>query len=152
MPSSSYLAFLAASLVLALIPGPGVIYIVTRTLQGGRRAGLASIGGIALGNFGNASLASIGLVAVIATSTRAFLLVKIAGAAYLIFLGIKALRRRPESLDMGIRAPAPESGARLFRDGFLRRSRWRSYGRYVSAAAFIGLGLYAACASPRAAR
>lgn len=59
-------AFVVASLVLAATPGPGVLYIVTRTLAQGRRAGLASVAGVALGNFGNALAASLGLAALLA--------------------------------------------------------------------------------------
>lgn len=61
-------AFLAASLLLAVTPGPGVFYIVTRTLSQGRSAGLASVAGVAFGNFGNAVGAAIGLAAVLAVS------------------------------------------------------------------------------------
>jgi threonine/homoserine/homoserine lactone efflux protein len=73
------LAFLLASLVLAITPGPGVLYIVTRTLSQGRRAGLASVCGIAFGNLGNAAAASIGLAAVLKASATAFVIVKFAG-------------------------------------------------------------------------
>ena len=83
-------AFLAASLVLAITPGPGVVYIVTRSLDQGRRAGVASVMGVALGNFGNALAAAIGLGALLAASSTAFLIVKYAGAAYLIYLGVRA--------------------------------------------------------------
>jgi len=109
--------FLLASLVLAVTPGPGVIYLVTRTLTGGRRAGLASVGGVALGNLGNAALASLGLAAVLAVSARAFTAVKLAGAAYLLYLGVRELRRarRPTQDD----PRPPVKGARVFRDGFL---------------------------------
>src|ERR1017187_7702159 len=92
--SPTFVAFIVASLILAITPGPGVVYIVTQTLGQGRKAGLASIGGIALGNLGNASAASVGLAAVFAASSTAFVVVKLAGAAYLVFLGIKALRER----------------------------------------------------------
>jgi threonine/homoserine/homoserine lactone efflux protein len=111
------MAFLLASVALAITPGPGVIYIVTRTLHQGRRAGFASVCGVAVGNLGNAAAASIGLAAVLKTSAAAFVLIKFAGAAYLIFLGIQALRaplpiKRAEA---GVQvAPAP-----LFRDGFI---------------------------------
>ena len=88
-------AFLVASLVLAATPGPGVLYIVARTLAQGRSAGLASVAGVALGNLGNALAASLGLAALLAVSTLAFGVVKFAGAAYLIWLGIKALRAPP---------------------------------------------------------
>ena len=111
--SASFAAFLVASLVLALTPGPGVIYIVARTLDLGRRAGVASVAGIALGNLANAVAASVGLAAILAVSAAAFAIVKLAGACYLIYLGLKALRARPTS------SPMRRSSARLFRDGFL---------------------------------
>jgi threonine/homoserine/homoserine lactone efflux protein len=205
MASPTFAAFLVASVILAIIPGPAVVYIITQTLSRGRTAGLASVAGIALGNLGNAFAACVGLAAVFAASSAAFTVVKFAGAAYLIFLGIKTLRLRP--MPTAERA-VPTSPARLFRDGFLvalfnpkttlffaallpqfitpnasplgqslvmgamfvvialctdtiyvvtaaalgRRIRLRMsrpYGRYLSAATFIGLGLYAALASPR---
>ena len=85
-------AFAAASLVLAVTPGPAVLYIVTRTLAQGRAAGFASVAGVALGNLGNAIGASIGLAALFAVSSLAFSVVKVAGAAYLVWLGVQALR------------------------------------------------------------
>ncbi len=86
--------FLLASFVLAVTPGPGVFYIVTRSVAQGRRSGLASVAGVAAGNFGNAVAASMGLAALFAASSLAFEVVKYAGAAYLIYLGIKALRAK----------------------------------------------------------
>ncbi len=115
--SPTFVTFLVASFILAITPGPGVVYIVTRTLAQGRRAGLASVGGIALGNLGNAAAASVGLTALLSMSAMAFVAVKLAGAAYLVFLGIKALRAKPAAVvasSPGLRLPA-----RLFRDGFL---------------------------------
>ena len=110
-------AFVAASLVLAVTPGPGVLYIVARTLAQGRHAGLASVAGVALGNLGNAVGASIGLAALFAVSSLAFTVVKFAGAAYLVWLGIRAWRAEP-----AVRATpsfaAPRLG-RIFRDGCL---------------------------------
>ena len=85
-------AFAAASLVLAVTPGPAVLYVVTRTLAQGRAAGSASVAGVALGNLGNAIGASIGLAALFAVSSLAFSAVKVAGAAYLVWLGVQALR------------------------------------------------------------
>ena len=86
------LAFLLASLILAVTPGPGVLYIVTRSLAQGRRAGLASVAGVALGNLGCAIGAAIGLAALFAASAWAFTVVKFAGAGYLVYVGIKTLR------------------------------------------------------------
>ena len=100
-------AFAAASLVLSITPGPGVLYVVTRTLAQGRRAGLASIAGVALGNLGNAVGASIGLAALFALSAFAFTIVKWAGVAYLLWLGLQALRRPPAPTPDTPRRPAP---------------------------------------------
>src|SRR5687768_3188659 len=86
-------AFVAASLVLALTPGPAVLYIVARSLAQGRRSGLASVGAVAVGNLANAVAAALGLAALFAVSSLAFTVVKWAGAAYLVWLGIQALRR-----------------------------------------------------------
>ncbi len=85
-------AFILSSLVLALTPGPGVVYIVTRTLSQGRAAGLASVTGVALGNMGMACAAAFGLASLMNLSALAFNLVKWAGVAYLFYLGWKAVR------------------------------------------------------------
>jgi len=109
-------AFLLASLVLAATPGPGVVYIVARTLAQGRAAGLASVAGVAMGNLCNALGASLGLAALFALSSVAFTVVKWAGAAYLVYLGLKSLRRSAEAaLPGGFEAPHLK---RIFRDGF----------------------------------
>jgi len=91
-PWPLFSAFLLASLVLAVTPGPGVIYIVTRSLVQGRRSGLVSVAGVALGNLGNACAASVGLAALFAVSSLAFSVVKFAGALYLVYLGVQMLR------------------------------------------------------------
>lgn len=110
-------AFLFASLALALTPGPAVFYVVTRTLAQGKRAGLASVMGVALGNLGNAIGASIGLAALLAISSVAFSVIKYAGAAYLIYLGIKALRATETAAVQAKFGTA--SSRRIFRDGFV---------------------------------
>lgn len=110
-------AFMLASLVLAITPGPGVFYILARSLSQGRRHGLASVAGVALGNFGNAVGAALGLAALFAVSSLAFTVVKFAGAGYLIYLGIQALRAPEAAPDAA--APAPHSLGRIFRDGFV---------------------------------
>jgi threonine/homoserine/homoserine lactone efflux protein len=112
------IAFAAASLVLAATPGPGVLYIVTRTLAQGRAAGLASVIGVALGNFGNALAASLGLAALLAVSTAAFSVVKFAGAAYLIYLGFKALRSATPLVGDGLDRAAPAQ-RRILREAFI---------------------------------
>ena len=117
-PLATLLAFLAASLVLAVTPGPGVFFVVARTLAHGRRAGLASVAGVALGNLGNAAAAALGLAALLAVSSLAFTAVRIAGAAYLVWLAIQALRASaPSGASEADLAPA--SPWRLFREGFV---------------------------------
>lgn len=114
-------AFVAASLVLALTPGPAVLYIVARSLAQGRRSGLASVGAVALGNLANAVAAALGLAALFAVSSLAFTVVKWAGAAYLVWLGLQALRRPPAPAGGGEgAAAAPQQPLkRVLRDGFL---------------------------------
>jgi threonine/homoserine/homoserine lactone efflux protein len=85
-------AFAAASLVLAVTPGPGVLYIVARTLAAGRRAGLAAVAGVAAGNLANAAAASLGLTALFTLWPPAFTILRVAGGAYLVWLGIGVLR------------------------------------------------------------
>jgi len=110
-------AFLGASFLLAVTPGPGVFYIVTRSVSQGRRCGLASVAGVAAGNWCNAIGAAIGLAALFAVSSIAFTVVKWVGAAYLVCLGAKTILGRSLTPDVaGVRA-AP--AARIFRDGFL---------------------------------
>ena len=114
-----WMAFVLASLVLAVTPGPGVLYIVTRTLAQGRAAGLASVAGVALGNLGNALAASLGLAALFALSSLAFAVVKWAGAAYLVWLGVRALRQPPAAAAAAAPAFEPPRLARIVRDGFV---------------------------------
>ena len=114
-----WMAFVLASLVLAVTPGPGVLYIVTRTLAQGRAAGLASVAGVALGNLGNALAASLGLAALFALSSLAFAVVKWAGAAYLVWLGVRALWQPTASAAAAAPAFEPPRLARIARDGFV---------------------------------
>ncbi len=116
-PWSLFSAFLVASLVLAITPGPGVLYIVTRSLVQGRRYGLVSVAGVALGNLGNALAASVGLAAVFAISSLAFSVVKYAGALYLIYLGVQMLRSSTAESPASMPSHAPME--RVFCDGFI---------------------------------
>lgn len=110
--------FLLASLLLAVTPGPAVFYIVTRSVLQGRQYGLASVAGVALGNLGNAIGASVGLATLFAVSSVAFTVVKYAGAAYLIYMGVKALLAPPIS-DGPVEVSKVSSVRRTFRDGFV---------------------------------
>jgi threonine/homoserine/homoserine lactone efflux protein len=77
--------------VLAATPGPGIFYVLARSLHGGRRAGVLSSFGTAIGGFGHVLAAAWGLSAILASSAAAFTLVKYAGAAYLVWLGCRTL-------------------------------------------------------------
>lgn len=116
-PWPLFSAFLVASFALAVTPGPGVIYIVTRSLVQGRCSGLASVAGVAFGNLGNAFAASVGLAALFAVSSFAFSVIKYVGALYLLYLGVKMLRSAPA--ESSTAAPATAPLKRIFRDGFI---------------------------------
>jgi threonine/homoserine/homoserine lactone efflux protein len=95
MPEPATLALFALSaVVLVAIPGPNLIYIVTRSVDGGRRVGVASALGVEAGTLVHVAAAAAGLSALIASSALAFDLVKLAGAAYLVYLGVRALLTR----------------------------------------------------------
>jgi threonine/homoserine/homoserine lactone efflux protein len=119
MPEPGTLAlFAAAALALLLIPGPSVIYIVTRTVAQGRSAGLTSVLGVHVGSVAHVAAAALGLSAILASSAMAFSVVKYLGAVYLIWLGLRQLLRRPVAV--GAAAPtALRSRRRLFGDGVL---------------------------------
>ena len=88
---SSSLAFLAAAVILALTPGPGIAYVVARTAAGGRAEGLASCIGTAVGGMLHVGAAALGLSVLLVQSAVAFSIIKYIGAAYLIFLGLRLL-------------------------------------------------------------
>lgn len=113
----SLLGFIAASLVVLLIPGPGVVYIVARSVSQGQRAGFVSVLGLSAGALVHVAAATVGLSAILLTSATAFGVVKALGAAYLIYLGIRALVARQSSTD--IDTSTPRSLKRLFTDGVI---------------------------------
>jgi threonine/homoserine/homoserine lactone efflux protein len=117
MPSpAAYALFVAAALALLVVPGPAVLYIVTQSIGGGRRAGLASVLGIHAGTLVHVAAAAAGLSAVVLASATAFSVVKFAGAAYLIALGMVRLARRGS---VESRAAEEHDLPRLFRHGIV---------------------------------
>ena len=88
----TFLVFLAAALLVAITPGTGIFYIVARTLAGGRAEGLASSVGLGLGGLVHVLGGAVGLSALVMASAEAFTVLKIAGAFYLIWLGLKTWR------------------------------------------------------------
>ncbi len=111
------LAFVIAALVVLLIPGPGVLYVVARSVAQGQRAGLVSVLGLSAGAFVHVVAATVGLSAVLLASATAFGVVKLLGAAYLIYLGIRAFLTRGSN-DY-VEASVPRSLRRVFRDGVI---------------------------------
>ena len=91
MLPTNLLLFVTASLALLLVPGPAVLYIMTRSIDQGRKAGLISVAGIHSGTFVHILAAALGLSAILLSSALAFDIVKYVGAAYLIYLGVKKL-------------------------------------------------------------
>jgi threonine/homoserine/homoserine lactone efflux protein len=92
--STAVWLFCVAALALLAIPGPAVLYIVVQSAEQGRRVGLASVAGIHLGTLVHVAAATAGLSALIVASALAFSIVKYAGAAYLIYLGVRKLLER----------------------------------------------------------
>jgi threonine/homoserine/homoserine lactone efflux protein len=125
--SHRLLLFFAAALLLAITPGPGIFYVLARTLAGGRREGFQSSIGTFFGGLFHVFAAALGVSAILAASSVAFHTVKYAGAAYLIFLGIKMIRSRnipmpenslAESCDPTANAIRPAAAA-AFKQGVL---------------------------------
>jgi threonine/homoserine/homoserine lactone efflux protein len=104
--STSLWLFCLAALALLAIPGPAVLYIVVQSAEQGRRVGLASVGGIHVGSLVHVAAATAGLSALIVASALAFNVVKYAGAAYLVYLGIRKLLERDQEVEVEV-----ESGA-----------------------------------------
>jgi threonine/homoserine/homoserine lactone efflux protein len=119
MPApTTLLAFALAAGVLVAIPGPNHIYIVTRSIAQGRRVGLASAFGVETGTLVHITAAAVGLSAVIASSAVAFNVVRYLGAAYLVFLGLRALLSK-HGAPSHDGAPRAGSVRRAYVDGIL---------------------------------
>jgi threonine/homoserine/homoserine lactone efflux protein len=118
MPTASTIAlFLLAAMALAIVPGPAVAYIVTQSIDQGRRAGLVSALGVASGGLLHVAAATVGLSALIASSATAFTVVKLVGAAYLIVVGIRRILAgdSEETEPRALRAPL----RRIYRQGVI---------------------------------
>ena len=113
MPSSStYAVFLVTAILLLLVPGPAVLYVVTRSIEMGRSGGLASVAGITTATIAYAALAAAGLSSLLLASTSAFDAVRYAGAAYLFLLGVRRL------LGRGLEQPDAEAVPRTRRRAY----------------------------------
>src|SRR3954468_21126228 len=115
MPTASTIApFSLAAIARAVVPGPAVAYIVTQSVDKGRRAGLVSALGVASGGIVHVAAATVGLSALVASSATAFTAIKLVGAAYLIVVGIRRILGRDE--DESAEA-APAGLRRLYTQG-----------------------------------
>lgn len=111
----SILAFLFAAIVLAITPGPGIAYVVARTVAGGRSEGLASCFGTGLGGLFHVLAAALGLSLIIAQSALAFSVLKYVGAAYLVYLGLRMLMRKDTAVTA--ESVAPQGARRALVEG-----------------------------------
>jgi threonine/homoserine/homoserine lactone efflux protein len=108
--------FLAAALLLALTPGPGIFYVLARTIGGGRREGVSSSFGTLAGGMVHVFAAAMGISAILAASAVAFRTIKYAGAAYLVWMGVRMIRERNAELAA---TPADTRRSGAFRQGVL---------------------------------
>ena len=112
----TFLLFLAAASIIALSPGPGIFYVAARTLAGGRGEGLASSLGTGIGGLFHVAAGAVGISALVMASAEAFLLLKIAGALYLVWLGMKTLRESRIDIPASV---VSVGTARAFREGIV---------------------------------
>lgn len=116
IPPEKLILFIAASLALLAIPGPAVLYIVTRSISQGRTAGIVSVLGIQCGGLMHVAMAVLGLSAILVSSALVFSIVKFAGAAYLIYLGLRTWLSK-ENLNLADSRREPLK--KIFTQGFV---------------------------------
>jgi threonine/homoserine/homoserine lactone efflux protein len=116
MDLANVVLFFLAALVIAVSPGPGIFYVAARTLAGGRDEGLASSLGTGLGGLVHVAAGAVGVSALVLASAEAFALLKVAGAIYLIWLGIKTFREARIAVDIHAE---PTGARRAFREGIV---------------------------------
>ena len=118
-PTSHLLAFMITAFLLILVPGPSVLFVVSRAIALGRMTGVATVAGNTAGAFCQVVAVAVGIGPLVERSVLVFSVLKLAGAAYLVFLGVQAVRHR-RSLAEAIGVPAERKAvARLMLDGFL---------------------------------
>ena len=119
-PTSALLAFAASAFVLIIIPGPSVLFVVSRAVAHGRRAALLTVVGNAGGAYTQALLVAIGLGAIVERSAAVYHAVKLVGAAYLVYLGIRMIRERRATTGVVLGSPTRTlRNTELLRDGFV---------------------------------
>lgn len=116
MDSANLALFLLAATAIAVSPGPGIFYVAARTLAGGRNEGLASSFGTGVGGLVHVTAGAVGVSALVLASAEAFTILKIAGALYLVWLGIKTFRESRVVPDIRVEATGSR---RAFREGIV---------------------------------
>lgn len=118
-PASSLVPFLVSAVALIAVPGPSVLFVISRGVALGRRAALLTVVGNAAGFYVHVVALAIGLGRVVERSATVFTALKLAGAAYLVWLGVQAIRDRRSMALVLDAAASPRSDRRLLREGFL---------------------------------
>jgi threonine/homoserine/homoserine lactone efflux protein len=118
-PSSHLLEFTATALVIIAIPGPSVLFVVSRAITLGRGVGVATVAGNTAGAFTQATLVAFGIGPLVQRSITAFTVVKLAGCCYLVFLGVQAIRHRHALAEALGKAVERKTVARILVDGFV---------------------------------
>src|SRR5499427_2938002 len=119
LPTAHLLAFTLTAFVLIAIPGPSVLFVVSRAIALGRAAGVATVAGNTVGAFAQVAAVAFGIGALVERSVAVFTVIKLAGAAYLVFLGVQAVRHRRSLAEAVGATAARKTPLRILRDGFL---------------------------------
>jgi threonine/homoserine/homoserine lactone efflux protein len=119
VPTDRLLTFAAAAFILIVVPGPSVLFEISRAVALGRRAGLATVAGNALGQCVQVSVVALGLGGIVAGSLVVFSALKLIGAAYIVILGVRAIRGRKALAGVLDAAVAPRSTRRIVSEGFV---------------------------------
>lgn len=117
IPVENLVAFVVTSAIIIVIPGPSVLFVIGRSIALGRRAGVLSVVGNALGTVPAVIAVAFGVGAIVAASVVGFTIIKIVGAMYLVYLGVQAIRHRHAHAEGS--SPAPMPAAKLLRQGFI---------------------------------
>jgi threonine/homoserine/homoserine lactone efflux protein len=117
--AGQFAGFALASFVLIVIPGPGVLFVIGRALAHGRSTALASVAGHSAGNCVVAVCVALGIGAIVERSQTVFVAIRLAGAVYLVWLGVQAFRRRGSLARVLTEPAAPRGGVRSVREGFV---------------------------------
>lgn len=117
-PLHLLVSFCAAAFAIIVVPGPSVLFVVSRAVALGRRAALATVVGNTIGEAVQAAAVAVGLGALVARSATVFTVLKVAGALYLVVLGIRMVRNRAALSEAVAQAVVPRSTARIVREGF----------------------------------